>query len=417
MKNKKYLKVIGNRPINGVIKASGSKNAALPIIAASLMCDSQVVLDNVPDIIDVRNMLGILSYLNVEYEFKDNRLTINPLTLKKKHLTIDLMNKLRASYYLIPVLLEENDILKFSNVGGCNFENRPIDIHLNLLKKVGCNVIQEESNYKIKLQEFKKLTYNFERKTFGGTINAILLGLKTKKDTSIKNCCPDPEIIDFISFLKKAGLDINYNDNNISFSLKTPLKGIQYTIMDDRIEAETLALIGLSLGRIGIFDFSKEHHQGFISFLDNNDIVYSLEDNFLVLNKELVTKGNDIELDFYPCLSTDIGPILFSYLLLGSKMFLIKDNIYKTRLSKLRFFQSSFCFQNDIIFVNPNKINKNNDVFYGSNLRDTMAYLFYALTHDGTFYIYGIEHIERGYEKIIDKLISLNCIVEEINET
>ena len=140
MKNKKCLKVIGNKFINGVIKVSGSKNAALPIIAASLLCKDKVTLRNVPNIVDVNNLLEILKYLNVKFVFKDNELIIDPSTKITKNLDIELMKTFRASYYLIPVLLEENTTLEFIDVGGCSFEKRPIDIHLDLLRHVGAKI-------------------------------------------------------------------------------------------------------------------------------------------------------------------------------------------------------------------------------------------------------------------------------------
>lgn len=416
MKNKNYIKIIGNKYVNGIIKVSGSKNASLPIICASLLCKDKVTLNNVPNILDIQNMLKILDYLNVIYSFKDNILVIDSSSMIFKNLDIGLMKSFRASYYLIPILLEEDKELEFVNVGGCNFENRPIDIHLDLLKHIGCKIFEYEEKYILKLDKFKSLKYTFSKKTVGGTINAILLGIKSKKETILKNYCRDPEVLDLISFFISCGLDIQMDEYTLRFHLKSQLNGIKYSIMNDRIEAETFALLALALGRIGIFGFTEEHHAGFLSFLEENKIVYSLEDDFLLLNKEEIVMSNDIVLDTYPSLSTDIGPILLSYLLTGKRMFLLRDNIYKTRLSKLRFFEVSFLYQNDALLVNPYKMNHKNNIFYGNNLRDTMAYLFYCLTHEGTYYLYGIEHIKRGYEDIIDKLVSLNCIIEEIYE-
>ncbi|MBE6143802.1 MAG: hypothetical protein E7177_07460 [Erysipelotrichaceae bacterium] len=412
MKNRKYLKVIGNKIANGIIKASGSKNAALPIIAASLFLEGEVILNNVPDILDVRKMLDILTYLNVKYSYENNKLIINAKDLEYKDLNIKEVSSLRASYYLIPILLNENSSLEFINVGGCNFEKRPIDIHLELIKKVGGKIREIDNGYLIKVNTFSSLEHSFKNKSVGATINAILIGLKTKKKVKITNYALDPEIMDFITFLQRAGLLLEMDDNSITFQRKTPLKGIEYTIMPDRIEAETYALIGLGLGRVGIFDFIKEHHEAFLLFLNENNVVYSLEDNFLLINKEEIKKSNILILDHFPSLSTDIGPILLTYLLGQDKMFVIKDNVYHSRLSKLRFFNSCFSFQFDSLLVNPRNVEKRNNTFYGSNLRDTMAYLYFALTHEGEYYIYGYEHLIRGYENIIDKLISLDLIVE-----
>ena len=416
MNDKKCLKIIGNKQVNGVIKTSGSKNAALPLIAASLFLKGETILKNVPDILDVRRMLEILKHLNVKYQFKDNVLKIDSTNMEYKNLDIEVVKKLRGAYYYIPPLLKENSSLLFYQVGGCSFEKRPIDLHLDLIKSIGGKITYNNSLYQIRINKFNNLHYTFKKKSLGATINAILLGIKTQLPTTIINYSIEPEVICVIDFLKRAGLEIKKDDKSVSFQLKTQLKGIEYEIIPDRIEAETFGLLGLGLGRIGIFDFNKEHHLSFLKFLDECKIVYTLEDNYLLINKEIINEPPNIKLDNYPFLSTDIGPILLSFLLLQNKMFIIKDEIYPTRLNNLKFYKDMFYFNNYELLVNPIKRNKRNNVFYGSNLRDTMAYLYYALTHDGEYFIYGYEHLIRGYENIIDKLISLNCSIEVLDE-
>ena len=135
MNKSKCIKVKGNQMVNGVIKVSGSKNASLPIICASLFCNGEVTLKNVPDILDIRNLIELLKYINVKCEFNDNVLKINPSKLEYKNLDIPLMKTFRASYYLIPPLLKENSTFKFTSVGGCSFEERPINFHIDLLKE------------------------------------------------------------------------------------------------------------------------------------------------------------------------------------------------------------------------------------------------------------------------------------------
>lgn len=416
MNKSKCIKVKGNKTVNGVIKVSGSKNASLPIICASLFCNGEVILKNVPDILDIRNLIELLKYINVKCEFNDNVLKIDSSKIEYKNLDIPLMKTFRASYYLIPPLLKEHCTFKFTSVGGCSFEERPINFHIDLLKESGVEVINHEDLYYLKVDEFKDFEYTFKKKSLGATINGILLGLKTKRKVTLKNCSKEIEVLDLINFLEQCGLEILITEDSISFNGKTQLNPIEYEIMPDRIEAETFALIGLGLGRIGIFDFIKEHHHAFLDFLDKNKIVYTLEDDFLLVNKSLIEDSNLIELDSYPSLSTDIGPILLAYLLLGKKMFIIEDKVYPSRLSKLEYFTKSFKSLNNTLLVNPINIEGDNYILIGSNLRDTMAYLYYSLTHDGNYYIYGEEYLVRGYEEIINKLISLGCYVEEEDE-
>ena len=412
----KFIKVKGNKIVNGVIKVSGSKNASLPIICASLFCGQEVILKNVPDILDVSNLIELLKYLHVKCEFNENILKIDSAKMEIKNLDVPLMKTFRASYYLIPLLLKEHSSFKFFSVGGCSFEERPIDFHLDLLKEAGAEISHYGNVYFVNVEEFKEVEYTFKKKSLGATINGILLGLRTQKRIKLKNYSKEEEVFDLLKFLKKCGLQVEVDEDSISFNAKSRLNSVEYEIMPDRIEAETFALLGLGLGRIGIFDFIKEHHKAFIDFLDKNKIVYSLEDNFLLVNKQLVEESNIIELDSYPDLSTDIGPIIFSYLLLSKRMFMMKDRVYPTRLSKLKHFESCCKYNDEFLLVNPKNLVKNNYTYFGENLRDTMSYLYYALTHEGNYYIYGIEYLKRGYEGIIDKLISLGCYVEEEDE-
>lgn len=416
MNSGKCLRIIGNQPVNGVIRVSGSKNASLPLIAASLLLDDEITLENVPEINDIFNMLELLSYLNVKYIFKDNRLVIDSKNMVKKDLNIPLFSSFRASYYLLPILLNENDILRFRNVGGCNFENRPIDIHLDLFSQIGCEVFYQYEDIVLVCNDFNNLTYTFNVQSVGATINAILLGVKTCKETTLVNYSKEPEVECLIDFLSKAGIKFNKQGNILSFARKTQLKLSSYYVIPDRIEAETFALIGLALGKIGIFDFIEEHHQGLIKFLDKNYISFSLEDSFLLIAREITRESNDVTLDCFPSLSTDIGPIVLMYLLLGKRMFLMEDKVYKNRLRTLTYFTNCFSKSGDKLLVNPLNQEKKNNIFYGGNLRETMAYLYYCLTHDGEFYLYGMEHLYRGYENIVDKLIALGCKVEVIDE-
>lgn len=415
-KEKRFLKIIGNRPVNGVIKTSGSKNAALPLIAASLLIKGEVILNNVPRIDDVFKMLEILEYLNVKYTFTENTLSINSSNMIRKDLLIKQVSQIRGSYYLLGPLMEENSSLRFTNVGGCSFSSRPINYHINLFKYAGVLVIKEQNEYVFQVREYRDFTFEFGNKSVGATINAILLGVKFGRKIIIKNYSNEPEVMCLISFLEKAGMNFNINEESISFCRKTSLNQLTFEVIPDRIEAETFALIGLGLGKIAIFDFIKEHHLSFLNFLDRLKAIYQLEDNCLIIEKYIPDESFNLTLKEYPSLSTDIGPILLSYLLLGEKMYLFEDRIYPERLSKMHFFSSTFCFSNNQLLVNPRRLEARNRTFYGTNLRDTMAYLYYCLTHDGEFELYGLEHLFRGYEDIIDKLISLNCKVELLDE-
>lgn len=412
----KCLKIIGNQKVNGIIKTSGSKNASLPLIAASLLVRGKVKLHNVPRIDDVFKMLEILKYLNVDYSFKENDLVIDSSNYEYKNLNIPIFSSLRGSYYFLPVLLEKKRELRFSKVGGCNFCSRPIDIHLDVYNNAGVTSCIAGEDIVLYCEEPQEINYTFNKKSLGATINGILLGIKLNKKVKLFNPSLEEEVLNLIEFLKKGGIEFEIDEESICFTPKPLLNEVEIDVIPDRIEAETFALFGLALGRIGIFNFKKEHHQSFIKFMDDNKFVYSLEKDFLIVYQEEVKYSNKLIFDSYPFLPTDIGPVLLSFLLLGKRMFLLEDKVYPERLYNLFFYRDCYSFNGKQLLVNPLSINKENKIFYGKNLRETMAYLFYCLTHEGVYHLYGVEHVTRGYENIINKLVSLNCKIEVIYE-
>ncbi|MDD6302876.1 MAG: hypothetical protein PUA56_06235 [Bacillales bacterium] len=402
------LRVIGNRKIDGVIKISGSKNEALPIISSTLLKKDIYHFYNVPNILDVNKLLEILEYLNVKIERKKELVIIDTREVIIKPLTITQISQIRASYYVLFALLNKNTSIEYSFPGGCNFTSRPIDYHLNLIKSFGGDYHFNNNCIKVDISEIKACEYTLEKKSFGATINAIFLGVKCKKESKLYNYSNEPEVMHVISYLKQCGYSINIHENYLSFNEKNDIYPIDYSINSDRIEAETFYLLSKALGNIVLIGFNSLEHKAMTSlfkkdiFIDK-DIVYSF--------KESIDELEIYSFDNYPNLSTDIGPILISFLILNKKEFWASDKIYPSRITALKEYSKMIKEEKDDAYYFCS-FEIDNRIFYGTNLRDTMAYLFYALTHNGVFYIYGIEHLQRGYEDLIDKLISLNCKID-----
>ena len=204
------------KELKGKIKISGSKNSCLPIMAISLLTNKKITLNNVPMISDIYDMIKILENIGVKINVYPDK---NKITLKRKkiksELLIDEITKIRASYYIIPGMIAKHNKIKIKYPGGCNFMERPIDYHIDALKKAGAKVFEQEKNMIITKDKLRKNIYSFEKPSVGATINAIMLSRMSKGKSKIINQPIEPEINDFINCLKLMGANIVTNNNEI----------------------------------------------------------------------------------------------------------------------------------------------------------------------------------------------------------
>ena len=208
------LKVSKSSVLSGDIYISGSKNAAMPCICAALLTKQKVILENIPDIIDVNNLLTIIKQQGIKVKKKNNTITIQAKRLKTRVLS-DLVETLRGSYYLMGSILSRKNKLKIKYPGGCNIGARPIDYHLEAFKELGFKVLEEEN--KITIKEIKRVNKDitFPKISLGATINVLLLASTYTNEVKITNPSLEPEVLCLIDMLKKMGVSINIIDKQI----------------------------------------------------------------------------------------------------------------------------------------------------------------------------------------------------------
>ena len=214
--NMKYINVKPSHA-EGIVFASGSKNIALPLICACLITRSKVKLKNVPDILDVRNLLDILNDLNVETKFTNNTLIIDSSNLLYEDFSFSKIKKLRASYYLLGALIPLNKKIIFTYPGGCNFQARPIDLHLYAFSCLNVKVEENDGFLVFTHDDLHSGIIDFSKKSVGATINALLCSCQISGKTLIKNPCFDYEVMQVCDFLNRIGgsVIINQSSNQI----------------------------------------------------------------------------------------------------------------------------------------------------------------------------------------------------------
>ena len=413
----KYYKINGGYYLSGDVYVSGSKNSALPVICASLIFKKKVCLYNIPNIKDVTVLLDILRNNGVYISFDNDCLIIDSSSIKSNIIKDCLCSKLRASYYLLGSLVNLFDCVEIAKQGGCNFGDRPIDIHKSVFEQLGYEFIEYEYGYKVAKINQTKRVIKFNKVSMGATINGILASLKENVMIRLKNVSFEPEIDDLIEFLNEVGYRIKRVGKDIVvYSTRNIVEDISYKIMFDRIEAGSYAILSSLVGsNVTIHNFVASHNVSLLNVLDKMNVKYKCTDNSISIYKSNDIKSINIDVDVYPKFPTDLIQMLSILMINTDDISYFKDNIYHNRYSQLL----ELIDHGVVIDVSDNNVavygNKtfNNGVFYGKDLRGTMALIMYALNSGGESRVYGIEYLERGYCNVFDKLLSLGACIEE----
>lgn len=404
------LIIKGNKSLDGEVRISGSKNASLLLISGALITKKRILLKNIPNILDVQNYLKILDCLNVYYSFKDNNLIIDSSKMKLCSLDIDLVKSFRASYYLIGVLLPIFHKINIAYPGGCSFEKRPIDVHLQMFEDFGAK-ISEEASLKFEFDFYKARHVKLKKLSFGATGNAILMGISAKDEVIIDNASNEVEINTLIEFLNMVGYNIKKEDRRIIIGKNRLLKDCEFMNIPDRMEIGTFSLIACSLGKLRIYPVIKEHLLYLNQLFNKLGVFYYYVDNALVVDKLKNYSSIMIQTGEYPYFPTDLQPVLTAFLTLIPRIHVIKENIYKNRFShvnELRKLHANIYQEDNTLLINGIFYLRGN-IVYAHDLRCGGALILAALNSEGETIIENAEIINRGYENIYLKLRNINA--------
>lgn len=411
-------RIIGKNQINGEIAISGSKNASLPIIIASLLTKEKVILNNVPLITDIINVIRLLDEIgvNIEYKYEQRQLIIHAKKVKNKIKT-PYVDKIRASYYLMGVLLARTKQVEIKYPGGCTFTKRPIDVHLQVFEQLGVK-IDDSSYLKLKASTLTPTCIDFPIVTVGGTINTIFLMVLTKGVTILNNIAIEPEVIDVINFLNESGASITFiGENTIKIVGVKKLHGITYQIMPDRIEAGSYLLLASSIpnSSITITNVKTNDLKNILEVLEKLGSTIIASTNKVTLHSPSLINNINLEVGPYPKFPTDLQPIISAVLLNAKKPSVITDQVYNDRISHLHELNkmgSNVKYENKKIIIMPSKLKKS--IIKATDLRCAFALIVASNLVDGETVIENMEYISRGYENCEKKLkkLNINCTKE-----
>ena len=413
----KYI-IKGSNKLEGKVKISGSKNAALPIIAASILNAGKTTLYNVPNIHDTQMMFEILKNLGGKVEKKNNKIIIDTSKIKKYEIPEDLMRLMRSSVILAGSLIGKYQKAIFSYPGGCDIGTRPIDLHLKGFEKLGINITKNYGNISCICDKIVGEKIDLDFPSVGATENIMLASCLGEGTTQINNAAREPEIIDLQNFLNKMGAKIQgAGSNKIQIEGVKKLNDVSYNIMPDRIETGTfLCAAAMSQGNIIIENTNINHITPIISKLEEANCKLKLEKDKIELKAPKKLKALEIRTMPYPGFPTDMQSIFVSMLTIAKGTSIIVENIFESRY---KFTQELIRMGAKITIEGKSAIVKGTRKLYGANvnatdLRGGAALVLAGIVAKGETTIENIEYILRGYENLNKKLENLGVNIKMV---
>ena len=414
------LEVFGANKLKGQIKISGSKNAALPILAATLLSDKKTNIKNLPQVHDIKTMLSLLESLGSKIKSNKDQIVINNLKQKKKFASYSLVKTMRAGILVLGPLLAKFGYAKVSLPGGCAIGTRPIDIHLKALSKLGVKY-KINQGYVIASapKGLKGNNIRFSKISVGATENLIIAASLAKGITRLSNCAIEPEIKDLVNFLNKMGCNIKWlSKRSIKISGVKKINETSYSIMFDRIEAGTyLVAAAATEGNLKIQNINPKIIKTEINVLKKLGSKIKIKKNeiHIIGNKNI--KNINIKTAPYPGFPTDLQAQIMVLLCKANKSSTIQENIFENRfmhVAELNRMGAKILTHGNKALVEGN-INFAPAELMATDLRASVSLILAALTAKGKSIINRIYHLDRGYENIEKKLQKVGAKIRRIN--
>ena len=410
---------VGKR-LHGEVNISGSKNASLPIIAATILNSDITKLYNVPKIQDTKITLEILKILGCKIKQNSGKIEINSRHITKTEIPEDLMRQMRSTVILAGAILGRFKEVTFSYPGGCEIGSRPIDLHLAAFKKMGIQVEEISGFIRCSCDKIMAADINLDFPSVGATENIILAATLAEGTTIINNAAMEPEIIDLANCLNRMGAKIyGAGTNVIKITGVKKLKGTGYKVMPDRIEAGTfLCAAAVTGGKVKINNVVTEHLVPVIHKLQEAGCKIDVQKNYIEIEAPKKLKSIDIKTMPYPGFPTDLQQIFGSMLAIAKGTSVIIENIFENRykyINELIRMGAKITVEGKTAVITGKK-RLTGATVQGSDLRGGTGLIIAGLAAKGVTKVENIEYVLRGYENLNDKLNMLGANIKEVGE-
>ncbi|GMB10905.1 MAG: UDP-N-acetylglucosamine 1-carboxyvinyltransferase [Candidatus Improbicoccus devescovinae] len=404
------FEIKGSRQLNGEIKIQGAKNSILPILAATLLCEDECIINNCPHISDVDTAVEILLHLGCDVNFKNNVLRVNTKNLTKYDIPENLMRKMRSSIIFLGALIARTGFAKATLPGGCEIGPRPINLHVDGFKQLGIAVTESGGVIECEIQKINRsfsITLPFP--SVGATENLMLASLACDGTTVLHNVAREPEIIDLAEFLNKIGAQIfGAGESDIIISGNKKFHGTYHTVIPDRIVAITyMCAAAVTNGHLILHDISSKYINSSISvFEESGCFIKEYNNKIEIVSPEKLQSVKSIRTMAYPGFPTDAQAPVMSSLLLANGTSVFVETIFKSRykhVGELLRLGADIKVEGHVAIVEGvSKLSGANVT--ASDLRGGAALIIAAIAAEGTSIISNIKYVQRGYENITEIL-------------
>ena len=411
-----YFKINGLKKLNGLVEVSGAKNAVLPLMAAAILNRGNIKISNVPTLSDSITMSKLLEEMGAKVQFSSsNSISVDSSSLNKPFAPYDLVKTMRASFYVLGPLIARFGEAKVSLPGGCAWGPRPVDFHLDGLKALGVKISIENGYVVADGRSLKGSKIHFPKISVGATGNVLMAAILAKGTTVITNAAAEPEIQQLCQMLNQMGANISgIGSNTLTIKGVDSLKSIEnISVIPDRIEAGTFLIAAAAIGgEVKVTNIIPEHLESVVQCLQKANINIEVSDNSIIVK----SRTNDIlptniETNEYPGFPTDLQAQWMMLMCLAKGISTIKENIYYDRFTHIMELNRLGCnikLKDSVATIKGDRSLIGADVM-STDIRASAALIIAALCAKGVTKISRVYHIDRGYDKIEEKLTNIGA--------
>ena len=416
----------GGNPLLGTIRVSGAKNSALPCMAAAILTEDEVVLENIPQVRDIETERKLLTSMGAEVELgygrAQHRTTISCRVLSDPTAKYEIVKTMRASSLVLGPLVARCGLARVAQPGGCAIGDRPIDLHLKGLEAMGATIVQEHGYLEARAERLHGAHIVFDKITVTGTEDLLMAAVLAEGDTLMENCAREPEVVDVAALLVAMGANIHgAGTGTIRVKGVNKLHGAKHRINPDRIEAGTFLVAGaITKGAVELTDCATQHLTSLIAKLRETGVDIQQPDQRTLRvcgARKLVAA--DVRTEEYPGFATDMQAQFMALATQAEGASVITETIFENRFmhaSEMTRMGANIAIDGRKAIVRgPTALQGSNVI--ASDLRASASLVLAALVAQGESYIDRVYHIDRGYERIEEKLSRLGAHIERIGST
>lgn len=412
--------VSGGSALRGVVDTSGAKNAALPILFSTLLAEGEHIFRNVPRLKDIDSTAELLSSLGCETLWDGDIFKVKVKKANSLEAHYDLVRKMRASILCLGPLLAKYGEAVVSMPGGCAIGTRPIDLHLDGMKALGAEIVLEEGYVKAHAKKLKGASFVFETSTVGGTENVMMAAVLAEGTTVLENAAKEPEIVDLANYLIKMGAKIKgHGTGVIVIEGVSSLKPAEHTIMPDRIEAGTLLIAGaITKGEVTVRKIIPEHIESLIHKMRESGFKITTDKESATIYPAQSWGAVDITTNPYPLFPTDLQAQYMALMSVAQGTCIITETVFENRFMHVQELIRLGCDitpKTRVAIVRGQAKGLTAAPVMATDLRASASLVLAGLVAQGETLVGRIYHLDRGYEKLENKLSLLGAKIKRVD--